>query len=436
MEEQQNNREGSSLITSQEPKADEAILSKEVAPKRSFNKKLVLILLGGFIVAMVGICLLVAYLVISSNQKPGGTIKDPLVTTTPTQDPKLTITPITESNYLYYIEDGLVYKRDLQTKESELLPIGEVEWGSESSLAGVTYPLISKDQNKLAFIPEVGEVSIYYFQDGTTKNAVIPKPTKGTVETYISGFNITSTKLLIYLDCVYPMDEEPVGFEYCPQEFIDQNVGLYVYDLGTGTTSKVTTQNNAWQSYNNLIGWVAYDADKLVVTKDDYENNSLKQTQIFEIDTKTGTHTLLENISDGVQAFDVWDFDKQGRMLYREYDGSKWSLYFDGDLIVEEPGYTSMQHPYLFNAGSTLVTYYSNTFTTINFKVVDMDGNLRGSKFMEFGEGYPISYKVLNQYLLEYQYDNGVKIYDISDVSNIKPVDSIDGNIRIIGLKG
>lgn len=375
--------------TNELPLETPVIKESEPAPKKTGSNKLILVVLGFFILSTIGLVIIVAYLFFTNSQKPDDII-DPEVTTTPTSQPDLTPTPDLGTNTIYYIEEGLVYKRDLESQESELLPLGEVEWGSESSLAGVSYPLISNDETKIAYLPTRDKVSVYNLVKKTTRSASLPQPEVGSVEAYISGFNKASNKLLLYVECPSPMDEYGDDFEFCPDDFLEQKIGLYVFDLETGTTQKVATQNDEWLSYDNLIGWVNYDDDKFVVTKSEYQNNSLSQTKVFEIDTKTNTHSLLQSFPAGSQNVTVWDFDDLGNMLYQKYDGSKWGLYLDNDLIKEESGFTSMQFPLFLNGRNDRVSYYSNTNTSIDFKLVDLEGNILEHKEMSFSDETPI----------------------------------------------
>jgi|GEM_PF-2573435 len=421
---------------SESPIETPVVKEPEITPvKTGGSNKAIFIVLGFFIISTIGLIILVAYLLFFNSQGPGD-INDPEVSATPTAEPELTPTPETESNILYYIEDGLVYKRDLDSKQSELLPLGEVQWGSESSLAGVTYPLISQDETKLAYLPEADEVTVYDLVDESSMSASFPKPAVGTTEAFISGFNTSSNKLLIYLGCVSPMDEYGDDFEFCPDEFIAEKTGLYVFNLTNGTTQKVATQNDEWQTYDSLIGWVKYDEDKFVVTKSVYQNNSLSQTLVFEIDTNSNTHVLLKSFPAGAQSVTVWDFDDQGKMLYQQYDGTFWALYLGDELVTEEPGFTSMQFPYLFNGRNDRITYYSNTNTTVDFRLIGLDGDLLENKSNTFSEGNPISYRVLDNYLLESYFNEKVNVYDISDPSSFTLVDTIEGIVRVIVKKG
>lgn len=415
----------------QESKSSEPDLTKTSEVKPKGTNKAIFIVLGFFVLATISLLLVVAYLLFSAAQNPS--INDPIVSATPTTEPELTPTP--ESSYIYYLQEGLVYRRDLETQESELIPLGEVQWGGQSALAGVTYPIISKDQTKLAFIPEIDQLGIYDLEDETTQSVTLPKPTKGETEVFIAGFNSDSSKLLFHLGCITPIDDVPEGFEYCPDDFIAQKLGLYVYDLNTALATKVTTQSNEWETYDNIIGWVSYDADKFVVTKDEYQDNSLDQTEIFEIDTDANTHRLLGNGNGDMVWYVVWDFDQRGRMLYQQYDDNKWELYIDDKLIVEESGFTSMQFPLFYNNRSDRITYYSNTSTTIDFKIVDVNGNLLGTKDETFEETSPTSYRLYNQYLLEYLFNDSVNIYDISDPSNFELIDTIEGKVWVIGIR-
>lgn len=403
--------------------------------KANGSNKAIFIVLSFFIISTIGLIAIVMYLLFFNAKKPDNNI-DLDITATPTAELELTPSAQPEGNVLYFIEEGKVYKRDLETKQSTLLPLGEVQWGSESSLAGVTYPLISNDETKLAYLPAADKVSVYDLVEMTTSSATLPQPEKGTIEAFISGFNSASDKLLIHVGCPSPMDEYGDDFEFCPEDFLNEQTGLYVFDLTTGNTQKVTTQDDEWQTYDSLIGWVNYNKDKFVVTKSEYQNNSLSQTKVYEIDTNTNTHILLKSFPAGAQWVNIWDFDDQGKMLYQQYDGSKWSLYLGGELVDEELGFTSMQFPYLFNGRNDRISYSSDTNTTVEFKMINLNGNVLGNKFMTFNEGSPISYRVLDQYLLESYFNEKVNIYDITNPASFTLIDTIEGKIRVIVKKG
>ena len=55
---------------------------------------------------------------------------------------------------------------------------------------------------------------------------------------------------------------------------------------------------------------------------------------------------------------------------------------------------------------------------------------------MSFSDETPISYKVLDQYLLEYYFNEKVNIYDISDPAGFALLDTVEGKIRVVMKKG
>jgi hypothetical protein len=66
---------------------------------------------------------------------------------------------------------------------------------------------------------------------------------------------------------------------------------------------------------------------------------------------------------------------------------------------------------------------------------VDVNGNLLGTKDETFEETSPTSYRLYNQYLLEYLFNDSVNIYDISDPSNFELIDTIEGKVWVIGIR-
>jgi len=68
--------------------------------------------------------------------------------------------------------------------------------------------------------------------------------------------------------------------------------------------------------------------------------------------------------------------------------------------------------------------------------LIGLDGDLLENKSNTFSEGNPISYRVLDNYLLESYFNEKVNVYDISDPSSFTLVDTIEGIVRVIVKKG